>query len=151
MTTTTPLAPTELINPESVEGLLERLIANDSDFIKHNWTPGTYQIRLNETWMVISSRNPDDFDFMRLDRALRSRIHEKGWKYGLGIMSGVALNSQLARIYIPGNHESNPMMPRAIWIWESHGTEDAIALLRAYVKATEKILELANAHTREAA
>jgi len=151
MTTTTSKYVAELLNPESFEGLLERLLKRDPEFIKRNWDSDTYQIRLNDYWMVVSANNPDDFDFMRLDRAIRSRITQRGWKYGLGIMSGVALNSQLARIYIPGNDELNPMMPRALWIWESHSTEDAIAILRAYVKAVETILESKNADTRKTA
>jgi hypothetical protein len=151
MITTTSKYVAELLNPESFEGLLERLLKRDPEFIKRNWDSGTYQIRLNDYWMVVSANNPDDFDFMRLDRAIRSRINERGWKYGLGIMSGVVLNSQLARIYIPGNDDLNPMMPRALWIWESHSTEDAIAILRAYVKAVETISESKNADTTEAA
>lgn len=134
------------IDPQSLPGLLERLVKSDPDFAKGD-CKGHYQIRLHETWMVVRAINPDDFDFMRLDRAIRERITERGWHYGLGLMSSIVLKTKLARVCIPGSadEQASSYIPRPMWIWESHESEDAIALLRAYVQGLEKVEELRHA------
>ncbi|HEY9610499.1 hypothetical protein [Allocoleopsis sp.] len=131
--------------------LLEKLAKTDADFVRVGFSDGTYQVRIGDYWMVVRSRFADEFDFMRLDRALRSRITEQGWHYGLGLMSSAVLHGRLARICIPPSSTQTyvescplPFIPRPLWIWASHPTEDAIALLRAYVTAVEKIEERLN-------
>jgi hypothetical protein len=132
--------------------LLEKLVKQDGEFIKPDDIEGHYQVRIKGTWMVVDSVYPDDFDFMRLDRALRLRINERGWHYGLGLMSSAVLCGRLARICIPCTgtrsvqQAGEPYISHPIWIWESHKDEDAIALLRAYVQGLEKIEELVNAN-----
>jgi hypothetical protein len=134
------------LDPDSLPGLLEKLVERDREFIRRDFGKGQYQIRLKEYWMVIRTENVDDFDFMRLDRALRERITERGWHYGLGLMSSAVLHGRLARICIPASSSGSPcLIPRPLWIWESHQEEDAIALLRAYCMAVEKVEELLNA------
>lgn len=139
-------------DPSSLPGLLEKLIESDREFVKRDSGKGHYQIRLKETWMVVMAIHPDDFDFMRLDRAVRSRITERGWYYGVGLMSSLVSGTSPARICIPGSTDADavPHIPRPLWIWESHENEDAIALLRAYVKAVEKVAELRHANDQAA-
>lgn len=152
----TTLKPAEAVNfmeqsNSDLSELLEKLVATDGDFVRCGFHDGNYQVRIGEYWMIVQSQFADEFDFMRLDRALRSRITERGWHYGLGLMSCAVLDSKLARICIPASDtqvyaESCPLpfLPRPLWIWNSHPTEDAIALLRAYVNALEKIEERLN-------
>lgn len=136
--------------------LLEKLVERDPEFIKRDFGEGQFLVRLNEDWLVIRTKSVDDFDFMRLERALKVRIKERGWHYGIGLMSAAILHGQLARIFIPATStreqgsKTCPYIPRPLWIWESHQTEDALALLRVYVQAVEKIEEL-NAHQTAAA
>jgi hypothetical protein len=134
------------LDPNSLPGLLEKLVERDKEFIRRDIGKGQYLIRLKECWMVVHGDNADDFDYMRLDYALRARVRERGWHYGLGLMSSAVLHGQLARIRIPASASGSPcLIPRPLWIWESHQEEDAIALLRAYCVAVEKVEELLNA------
>jgi hypothetical protein len=132
--------------------LLDKLISLDSGFVCFDKSGGNYLVRLKEDWLAIEWQYSDDYDYMRIDRALRARITERGWFYGLGLMSSAVLNTKLARVCIPSSKDlsSLPYIPRPLWIWESHETEDAIALLRAYCRAAEKIEELL-AHVNQAA
>jgi hypothetical protein len=124
--------------------LLDKLINLDSTFVCFDNSGGNYLVRLKENWLTIAWQYSDDFDYMRLDRALRARITERGWFYGLGLMSSAVLNTKLARVCIPSSKDlsSSPYIPRPLWIWGSHEEEDAIALLRSYCRAVEKIEEL---------
>lgn len=152
MTSTSVPKASSQIDPNSLPGLLEKLVQIDSDFAKRDFGKDHYQVRLDETWMVVRTINTDVFDLMRLDYAIRSRITERGWHYGLGLMSSIVLKTKLARVCIPGsaNEEAVPYIPRPLWIWESHESEDAIALLRAYVQGMERIEALVS-HVDQAA
>jgi hypothetical protein len=124
--------------------LLDKLTTLDPDFVCFDNNKGNYLIRLKNNLLVIAWKYSDEFDYMRLDRALRARITERGWLYGIGLMSSAILSTKLARVCIPSSKDlsSPPYIPRPLWIWESHEEEDAIALLRAYCRAVEKIEEL---------
>lgn len=107
-------------DPTSLVGLLEILLETDREFVKRSFNDGHYQVR--------------------------SRITERGWHYGIGLMSSLILHTKLARICLPST-ESAPFISKPLWVWESHENVDAIALLRAYVKAVEKFQELVDAHS----
>lgn len=93
-----------------------------------------YIVKLKDEWLVIRTKDPDEHDFMRLDRALRRQIELKKLGFLMGTGSDLNAIVKLASVYIPVSEGD-----RAMWFSGSHETEEAIALLKAYVEATEAI------------